>query len=490
MMKLSPLSFLFSLWIIALATPAVSAALQIAAPFDDGAVLQRDMPLPIWGWAEKGSEVQLSLAGQSARATTDENGYWRVTLDPLPAGGPFPLNVTTPDATIEHLVWVGEVWMAAGQSNMQWTIRRSRNFDLFQAIEDHPEIRVLRITTPGTQQPQNNIVASWQPVNSQTIANISSIAFHYAKVLQQKLGVPIGIIDNSWGGSSAEAWVDRELVKNNEVLKSIHENWVKEEEKLLAEEPESNRLTGQHRPANIYNARVYPLIPMAFRGVIWYQGESNASRAEQYLTLFPALIESWRETWGIGDFPFYWVQLAAYRDVSHSGPDSHWPQLRDAQTQTMRLPNTGQAVIIDTGDTEDIHPWGKEEVGRRLARWALANDYGVKNVHYRSPQISAWQQQEQSILVQFEYTGSGLMPLNGRHSKNVQGFAVAGENREWIPVEGTLLDNDQVALALPEGLQVQAIRYAWAINPVVNLVTKEGLPVTPYRSDNWPWISN
>ncbi len=488
-MKFSPLFSIIAFSILSLCAP-VFAALQIAAPFGDGAVLQRDMPLPIWGWAEKGSTVSVTLFDQSAQATADENGYWRVTLDPLAAGGPFLLTVTDDAATVNHQVWIGEVWMAAGQSNMQWMVRRSRNFDLFQAVENHPEIRILRITTPGTQEPQDNFDADWKPVNSETISGISSIAFHYAKVLQQKLRIPIGIIDNSWGGSSAEAWVDRELLQNHEILKVIHENWLREEQKLLEQEPDSGRLTGQHRPANIYNARVHPLIPMAFRGVIWYQGESNAARAEQYLTLFPTLIESWRDTWGIGDFPFYWVQLAAFREVSPSGPDNHWAQLRDAQTQTMRLPNTGQAVIIDTGDTEDIHPWGKEEVGRRLARWALAKDYGVEGVHYRSPQITGWQQQEQSILVQFEHIGSGLMPLNGMRSKNVQGFAVAGEDRKWISVEATLLEDNQVSLTLPEGLQVHAIRYAWANNPVVNLVTREGLPVTPYRSDDWPWIGN
>lgn len=488
-MKFGYLFSLITLSVFSLSYPA-ALALQVAAPFNNGAVLQREMPLPIWGWAEAGSNVSVTLFDQSAQATADENGYWRVTLDPLAAGGPFLLTITENSTVINHQVWIGEVWMAAGQSNMQWNIRQSRNSDLFQAIENHPEIRFLRIDAPGTQELQNNVEATWEPVNSETIAGISAVAFHYAKVLHKKLGVPIGIVDNSWGGSSAEAWVDREIIKNHEILKGIHESWLKEEEKLHRDEPDSRRLTGQHRPANIYNARVHPLIPMAFRGVIWYQGESNASRAEQYLTLFPTLIESWRETWGIGDFSFYWVQLAAYRQVSPSGPDSHWAQLRDAQTQTMHLPNTGQAVIIDTGDTEDIHPWGKEEVGRRLARWALANDYGVENVHYRSPQISGWQQQNQNVLVQFEHTGSGLMPLNGLRSKNVQGFAVAGEDREWIPVEGTLLEDDQVSLAIPEGLQVQAIRYAWANNPIVNLVTKEGLPVTPYRSDDWPWISN
>ena len=464
-------------------TPVLAQTLGLPGQFGPGAVLQRDMPLNLWGWASPGRDLFLKVAGAEARTTVDGEGSWHISLPPLPAGGPFSLVVECGDDRLEHTVWMGEVWMAAGQSNMRWPISQSRNADLFQSTEKNESIRFLRIEVPGQQIPQKDFPGQWEPVNRQTIGDHSAVAFHFAKLLHQVLDVPIGIIDNSWGGSAAEGWIDRRVLANHPELSAIHEGWLPfEAAQETAEEP-SQQMVHHHRPGNVFYTRVHPLIPMAFRGVIWYQGENNAGRAKQYRSLFPLLIESWREAWGQGDFPFYWVQLAAYREAGPSGPDNYWAELREAQRLTQRLPNTGQAVAIDIGDGADIHPWEKEEVGRRLARWALARDYGSSDLTHRSPEIDAWRQEDSHLIVDFAHTGSGLRLIE---YEKVKGFAVAAKDREWIQVTGVLENARRAVLDLPEGLEVAAIRYAWASNPVVNLYSQEGLPLTPYRSDDWP----
>lgn len=467
--------------------PGFAQTLGLPGQFGPGAVLQRDMSLSLWGWAEPGMDLSVKVAGVEAKTKVDEAGSWRISLPPLEPGGPFSLVVACGDDRLEHTVWVGEVWMAGGQSNMRWPISQSRNADLFQLTEENEAIRFLRIEVPGQQIPQKDFPGEWQPVDRQTIGDHSAVAFHFAKLLHQVLDVPIGIIDNSWGGSAAEGWIDRRVLANHPELSVLHEGWLPFEaaqEKL--EEP-SQQMIHHHRPGNVFYTRVHPLIPMAFRGVIWYQGENNAGRAKQYRSLFPLLIESWRDAWDLGDFPFYWVQLAAYREAGPSGPDNYWSELREAQYLTQRLPNTGQAVAIDMGDGTDIHPWEKEEVGRRLARWALARDYGLTNLNHQSPEIEAWRQEDTRLIVDIAHAGSGMRLIE---YPNVKGFAVAGKDREWIQVTGVLNDSGQVVLELPEDMDVRAVRYAWASNPVVNLYSREGLPLTPYRSDDWPLLGD
>jgi sialate O-acetylesterase len=245
-------------------------------------------------------------------------------------------------------------------------------------------------------------------------------------------------------------------------------------------------VTGQHRPANLYHARLGPILGYAIRGVIWYQGETNAGRSYQYREMFPLMIQSWRDDWKQGDFPFYWVQLADFMAEQPEPNESGWAELREAQTMTQdRLPNTGQAVIIDIGDGADIHPLNKLEVARRLARWALARDYG-KNIVCQSPRYDSMEVKDGKITVKFKDVGGNLRTLD---TAEVKGFAIAGDDKKWVWAEAKIVAPDQVAVSSKEVPKPVAVRYAWADNPVCNLYNQAGLPVTPFRSDDWPGVT-
>ena len=480
--------------------------------FDDHMVLQRDQPLAFWGKADPGEKVTVELAGHAATTTTAEDGHWQATLPPLPAGGPHTLRIRGENELVFRNVAVGEVWLASGQSNMQWTIDRSLNADLAKiTVLRDPDIRYLPVKNQGSQEPQWETVGQWSIASPEAIGNYSAVAYAFAESLHAALGVTVGIIENAWGGSAAEAWVPRPVIINDPVLVSIHETWVEKEtgysfeEELAAFEREleawkalrdeaertgeeiparprapHDEMICQHRPANLWNARILPIAPYSIRGVIWYQGEANASRGEEYKTLFPTLIREWRQAWN-SDFPFYFVQLADFREEKWFSTGDTWPYLREAQTYTLHnVPNTGQAVIIDIGEGKDIHPRQKEEVGRRLVRWALARDYGFADLAFRSPEYASHQQEGSKLLVKFNYTGSGLRALD---TALVKGFVIRDTEGVWHETMGRVISETEVELELPAETTVTALRYAWADNPICNLFSYEGLPATPFRTD-------
>ncbi|MGC9452766.1 MAG: sialate O-acetylesterase [Oceanipulchritudo sp.] len=482
--------------------------------FGDHMVLQRDKPVVVWGKADPGEAVSVQLDGASAATVADATGAWKVALPAMPAGGPYTLRVNGENELVFSDVLVGEVWVASGQSNMQWTVGRSLNADLVElTVRRNNEIRSIPVRNMGSQEPQGEIPGKWAVATSQTVPAFSAVAYAFAETVHAALGVPVGIIDNAWGGSAAEAWVPREVIAADPVLQSIHERWLEIEENYdhaseLAEweaamakwetdaaaaraagleKPNrprrpQDRMYAQHRPGNLWNGRVLPIVPFTIRGTIWYQGENNANTARggEYKTLFPTLIRAWRKAWN-EEFPFYWVQLADFKEESSFSPDDNWPLLREAQTHTLNtVPATGQAVIIDLGEGRDIHPRQKEEVGRRLARWALNRDYGFTQLACRSPEFDSFSQEGDRLVVKFNYTGSGLRAFD---TKAVKGFAVQTGDGEWISPEGRVVAEDTVELVLPEEVSATALRYAWADNPVCNLFSYEGLPATPFRTD-------
>jgi sialate O-acetylesterase len=480
---------------------------EVSPIFTDHMVLQRGKPVPIWGTAAAGEAIRVTLAGQEHQSRAGEDGRWRVDLSPMEAGGPHELVVSGSNEVRVTDVLVGEVWLASGQSNMEWKMSRALDFDLQQAIAaDASQIRFIPVKNPGAQEPAAGVKGAWQVATPETLADASAVAYHFARVLHAALGVPVGIIENAWGGSSAEAWVDREVIRSREGLRSIHETWLeiesdydfaeevrKWEEKVRQWEAArdageakgnrpnkpQNRMVGQHRPGNLWNARVLPVVPYAIRGVIWYQGESNSSRWNQYRELFGTLIQEWRAAWG-EEFPFYWAQLADFRTEAVFSETDTWPYLREAQTLVMEdLPQTGQAVLIDVGEGKDIHPRDKLTVGRRLARWALHKDYGFGSVFHRSPQLRAWRQEGDRVILEFAHTGTGLRALE---TNELVGFVVQ-RGGQWSTVSGRISEVDQVTLQLQGTEPVEAVRYAWADNPPCNLFSMEGLPVTPFRTD-------
>ena len=366
--------------------------------FGSHMVLQQQQANRVWGWADAGDQITVSMAGQSKSTTADDNGRWQVTLDPLSAGGPHRMVVKGHNELVFDNVMVGEVWICSGQSNMAWPVQAANDSDLETLTADFPNIRLISVPQVGTDEPQDDFKGQWQVCTPQTAAQFSAVGYFFGRQLHQTLNVPIGLIDNAWGGSAAEAWVNRDTLEADEFLKPLMDHWKEVEqqfksgaaEKEYAEqlakweenadaarkagEPapprpcKNNSMTGNQRPANIYNGVLRPTIGYGIRGVIWYQGESNAGRAYQYRHLFPLMIESWRKEWGQGDFPFYWVQLADFRSEKLEPADSDWAELREAQTMAMsKLPNTGEAVILNLGEASDIHPKNKQDVAKRLA---------------------------------------------------------------------------------------------------------------------------
>jgi sialate O-acetylesterase len=512
-----PLSTVCAVTLILCPTIA-NADIKLPAIFSDHAVLQRDRMVPVWGWADPGEEVAVMIAGQTHKATADQKGKWRVTLDPLSIGEPLKLIVEGRGSRLERNdILVGDVWLCSGQSNMEWPVAASTNSDLEIPVANHPTLRVVRVKGPGSQTPVEDFDGQWDVCTPKTVAGFSAVGYYFGRELQQHLDVPIGLIDNSWGGSACDAWIRRDRLEGNPLYAVQLANWDKiaaefdeaeaksEYEKNLAEwrrkaeaakaagEPEppgrpyfNNPLVGNQRPANLYHARLGPILGYALRGAIWYQGESNAGRAYQYREMFPLMIQTWRDDWKQGDFPFYWAQLADFMAEKTEPGDSAWAELREAQTMTQdRLPNTGQAVIIDIGEGADIHPRNKLEVAKRLARWALARDYG-RDIVCQSPRYESMEISGDTIVVKFKDVGGTLRTID---ENEVEGFAIAGEDRNWVSAEAKIVAPDRVAVRSDKVSSPIAVRYAWADNPVCNLYNNVGLPVTPFRTDDWPGVT-
>ena len=480
-------------------------------------VLQREQANPIWGWADAHESITLHIGDQRVQTQAAADGGWKVTLDPLPVGGPYSMRIEGKNTLLLENIMVGEVWICSGQSNMQWSINASNDPDLEKLTAHYPNIRLVTVPRVGTQEPQSDFEGQWQPCSPETVGNFSAVGYFFGRQLHQTLNIPIGLINNAWGGSAAEAWVRRDLLEADARYEPLLERWKKTESdeallkamsdyeaaletwesaaatarglgKDIPNRPRrpNNALTGNHRPGNIYNGVLRPTIGYGIRGAIWYQGESNAGRAYQYRDLFPLMIQNWRDVWDQGDFPFYWVQLADFRMEKDQPSDSDWAELREAQTMTMsRLPNTGEAVIIDLGEAQDIHPKNKEDVGKRLARWALAREYGFDLVH-QSPKYASMERQGSKIILSFDHVGGGLDLFD---VQKPVGFTIAGADQQFQHAEGKILNQHQIEVWSESVAQPVAVRYAWADNPVCNVQNKEGLPLTPFRTDDWPGIT-
>jgi sialate O-acetylesterase len=502
------------------AATAVQADVKLPSIFGDHMVLQQGQANPVWGWADAGEAVTVTICGQSKKATPDEDGKWEVKLDPLPVGGPHELTVAGKNEIVLTDVLVGEVWLCSGQSNMQWSVSAANDPDLEIRAANFPKIRLITVPQVGTQEPQDDFEGQWQVCSPEVVGDFSAVGYFFGRQLHQTLDVPIGLIDNAWGGSSCEAWIRRDLLQADSQFKPLLDRWVETEstydhEKAMAEfrkklqaweersakarqagkpapprpRPPRNPLTGQHRPANLYCGVLHPILGYGIRGAIWYQGESNAGRAYQYRDLFPLMIQNWRDEWGQGDFPFYWVQLADFMQEREEPVDSGWAELREAQTMTMtRLPNSGEAVIIDLGEASDIHPKNKLDVAKRLARWALARDYGLEIVH-RSPQYQSMEVQGNKIVITMDVGEHPDGALDTFDVREPLGFAIAGADKKFVWANAKIVGGDKVEVWSDAVEEPVAVRYAWADNPVCNLQNRAGLPATPFRTDDWPGVT-
>jgi len=489
---------LFIVSAISLSLSALSADVTLPNIFGDHMVLQREQANPIWGKADPGESITVNIHDQSHATTAGSDGTWRINLQPLPVGGPYELHIAANNTVTFKDVLVGEVWICSGQSNMQWSLANAYNGAVEIVAANHPEIRLISVPQVGTQVAQEDFDGKWSLCTPNIAKNFSAVGYLFGSRIHSALGVPVGLVDNAWGGSAAEAWIPRKVLEADGSFTELLDSWdakvtaytdelhaaklKKYNAWVAAGKPEPNKRwpndirSGQHRPGNLFNGVLHPTIGYGMRGVIWYQGESNARRAYQYRSLFPLLITTWRELWQQGDFPFYWVQLADFMDENTQPRESWWAELREAQSMTLSLPNTGQAVIIDSGEGHDIHPRDKTTVANRLVRLALANDYGYQ-IDSQSPRYHSMQVKDGAIAVTFDYVSAqGLTTFDVKYPT---GFSIAGEDQVFVNADATLVGKDQVLVSSTNVPNPVAVRYAWADNPVANLQDRNGLPVTP-----------
>ncbi|MCX7421696.1 MAG: sialate O-acetylesterase [Planctomycetia bacterium] len=513
-----PRAWMAAVALVAGVSSTAQADVKLPNVFGDHMVLQQGQKNKVWGLADAGEDVTVSIDAQNHKAKAGANGEWHVMLDPRKVGGPYALTVKGKNEVKFEDVLVGEVWICSGQSNMQWSVNASNDPDLERATAKYPKIRMINFPQIGVQEPiWTHKDRQWQVCAPATVGGFSAVGYFFARQLHQTLDVPIGMINNAWGGSACEAWIRRDILAKDETYKPMMDRWAgieanypkaKEEyatklaewkvaaEKAKAEnkpappQPGGNpdgQMNGNSRPANIYNGVLKSHLGYGIKGAIWYQGESNASRAYQYRTLFPLMIKSWRDEWGNGDFPFYWVQLADFMAEKPEPADSSWAELREAQTMTMKaLPNTGEAVIIDIGEGKDIHPKNKVDVGRRLARWALAEDYKVAGIPNRSPLYKSMEKQGSKAVLTFDNVTNGWRPFD---TQEPRGFAIAGEDKKFVWASAKILPDGRIEVWSDAVKEPHSVRYAWADNPVCNMFNGAGLPLTPFRTDNWPGVT-
>ncbi len=466
------------------------AELRLPAIIGDHMVLQQQQSNPIWGWDDPGTEVTVTMGDQKKTATAGDDGKWEVKLDPLPASAePATLAIAGTSKRDLADILVGEVWMCSGQSNMAFSVGGDWKAQVEALASDHPNLRLISVPQVGTQELQDDFNGKWEASTPESCRGFSAVGFFYGRFLHEILGVPVGLIDNAWGGSAAEAWIRRETMENDPRFARLIADW-KSREAAYEADPEAKdaqkNLKGNHRPGNIFGGVVHPTLGYGIKGVIWYQGESNAGRAWEYGELFPFMIEQWRKEWGQGDFPFYWVQLADFRDEPSQPGDSQWAELRESQTGAMALPNTGEAVIIDLGEANDIHPKNKYDVAARLVRWPLANEYGFDNIEPHSPKFREMTTEGNKAKLSFDHVDGKLRTVD---VNEVKGFAIAGEDRQWKWAEAKITGKDTIDVWSSEVEAPVAVRYGWAENPVVNVYSTNGLPLTPFRTDAFPMVT-
>jgi sialate O-acetylesterase len=492
---------------LAVSALVLSAALSARAEvrlhglFSDHMVLQQGQPLKVWGWADPGEQVTISVAGSQARATAGKEGRWMVTLPAQKAGGPHTLTASGRNTITLSDVMIGEVWIASGQSNMEWPLRAS--FDAANEIAKaaNPQLRLFTVPKLKADAPMDNVTNAWHLCSPASVSNFSAVACYFGRDLQQARGVAVGLIHTSWGGSPAEVWMSERVLRSNpdyrrDILDAYPEQkrrsaealarWEKDKaEADKAGRPFSVRRPGTPwKPTELYNGMIAPLIPFPIKGAIWYQGESNAGRAHQYRALFADLIKNWRRDWGLGNFTFLEVQLAPFMAIKDQPGDSTWAELREAQLlATKNLPKVGLAVITDVGDEKDIHPKKKEPVGARLALAARAIAYGEKVVH-SGPEFRSLRVKGHEAILSFAHVGGGLEARGGE----LKGFAIAGQDRKFVWARARI-EGNKVIVSSPAVPKPVAVRYGWADYPVVNLWNKDGLPATPFRTDDWPMIT-
>lgn len=493
---------------LVLAVAVARGEVKPSALFSDHAVLQAGRAVPVWGTADVGEAVAVTIAGQTVRGVTGADGRWMVRLKSMQAGGPFVMTIAGKNTVAVQDVLVGEVWVGSGQSNMAFPV--SKKFGSYAgllheeeeiAAAQYPRIRVFMATTVKAYEPAPEIQGEWKVCTPENVPAFSAVSYLFARDLQRELKVPVGMLVVAYGASTAEAWVERRALAADAALSPMlarfdaletyytgHPGATTDQIPDAAKAPATinsrpgkvgpvkDPVQDQHQPTVLFNGMVHPILPYAMRGVIWYQGESivgGRAGVALYPRVMETLVRDWRGLWGEGDFPFYVVQLAALDNVSNN------PAVREAQAKILALPHTGMAVTIDIGDEKDVHPHNKEPLGERLATLALAETYGRK-VEFSGPVYVAAKADGGAMQVTFSHA-AGLMAKGGA----LHGFEVAGADQVFVAADAAVSGGGVVVRSAQVAAPV-AVRYAWANYPAgANLYNGAGLPAAPFRSDDW-----
>ena len=498
----------------------VQAEVKLPAIFCDHMVLQHNTAVPVWGTADPGEKVDVQIAKLSKTVITGKDGRWMIRLNKIVAGGPYALSVSGTNRIVINDVYAGEVWICSGQSNMDMTVAKEDRYwcgvvneEAEVANANYPLIRVFDIDYTPSAIPRMDVVGKWEIVSPTTIGHLSAVAYFFARDVQKKIKMPIGLITTAYGASTAEAWTREEALLEDAVCKPLVDSFKnklaryqvdssakikyrKDEEKWKADaavakaegknipraprNPDPER--DQHNAAVLWNGMVKPMVPYAIRGALWYQGESNSPTASIYRHIMEILITDWRQQWNQGNFPFLYVQLANIGKTYDSIPAAGGSEAikREAQFQNLSIPNTAMAVAIDNADPTDmnnVHPKNKQEIGRRLALAALATVYDEKIV-YSGPQYEKMKVEGSNIRLYFKHTGSGLQAKDGV----LKGFAMAGEDKKFVWATA-IIEGNTVLISAVGITNPIAVRYGWGNNPPTSLYNKEGLPATPFRTD-------
>lgn len=434
--------------LIAAANHALSEV-RLPAIISDHMVLQQGKAAPIWGWADPGEEVSVSIAGRTKTTHADSSGNWSIKLKSLRPGGPHQLLVKGKNEILINDVLVGEVWLGSGQSNMAQPAQEARDFATTKADSEQPRIRMFKVESGGATNILSDCTGSWKVCSPETIGRFSAVLYFFGRQLHDTLKVPMGLINSSVGGTTVESWIP----------------------------PEAQNATPGDGRGDLFNGKIAPLIPYSIAGAIWYQGEANARTVESarvYHERFPLLIQHWRKHWG-ETFPFAWVQLPNYKERAEG-----WCLVREGQLKTLNLPKTGMAITVDIGQSGNIHPKNKQETARRLSLWALRTVYGKKVPSISGPLPTSQKFRSDQVVLSFNHTDGGLIAKDG----DLKGFLIAGSDHQWLPAQAKL-KGKQVIVSNPAVKNPVAVRYAWQDDPDCNLYNGAGLPASPFRTDDW-----
>jgi sialate O-acetylesterase len=479
------------------------ADVQLPNVIGSNMVLQRDMPVPIWGWADKGEKVTVTFGGETKSVEADSHGKWIIKLSALKASDkPAKMKIEGKNKITLDNILVGEVWICSGQSNMEWRLSGTTNAKEEVAASDHPLIRLFDV--PGHKvhpQPQERLAVptEWKTCNPKSSGGFSAVGYFFGRRLHKELDVPVGLIGSNWGGTRIEPWTTLagfesvpELAKEAKQVKGY----------------KADTKVGGGSPSAIYNQMVHPLAPFAMRGGIWYQGESNGGEHMSYYHKKHALVNGWRKVFQNKDLGFYWVQLANFRkpnirvvvdpktESSNPAGGDGWAKIREAQTKALDIPHTGMAVAIDLADAHnpnDIHPRNKQDVGARLAQWALHQTYDKKNLVPTGPLYKSHKVKGNEVHLSFDHVGKGLMigkktklePTAEVKGGKLEHFSIAGEDKKWVWADATI-KGDAVIVSSKEVKKPVAVRYGFTMNPAnANLYNKDGIPALPFRTDDW-----